>query len=118
MTTRLHTVAETKPYLDDCDFAGLEDIERANIVDFMAKEPLAGDLIKDSGGARKVRIARQGQGKSAGYRVIVAYVSDQAPVYLLALYAKNERANLSAADLAAVKKRIGVLKSHWKGRKK
>jgi hypothetical protein len=41
-----------------------------NLVDFLAENPTAGDLIVGTGGCRKLRVAGRGKGKSGGYRTI------------------------------------------------
>ena len=46
------------------------DEERSGFVDFIARNPEAGDVIPDSGGVRKARWRRQGTGKRGGVRVI------------------------------------------------
>jgi mRNA-degrading endonuclease RelE of RelBE toxin-antitoxin system len=51
------------------------DEERSDFVDFIARNPEAGDLIQDTGGVRKVRWSRQGSGKRGGVRVIYFYTS-------------------------------------------
>ena len=109
----LHTIVETGPYLDDCRAEGVSDPLRGEIVDMLARDPKSGALIKDSGGARKVRVAGRGRGKSGGYRVITAFVADHAPLYLLALYSKGEKANLSAVDLKTIRVLVAVLKKYW-----
>lgn len=118
MPKPLHAVAETNPYLDDCNYAGVSEAERAKIVDYIACNPTAGDVIKGTGGARKVRIAREGGGKRGGFRLISAFVGESAPVYLFALYAKNDRENISAKEANALKTVIAAIKKHWKPEKK
>jgi hypothetical protein len=66
----MRTVVETRPYLAAAAAAGMSDAERERTVLFLAENPEAGNLIKESGVCRKVRIAKDGKGKSAGYRVI------------------------------------------------
>lgn len=64
---------------------------------------------KEGGGIRKVRFALRGRGKSGGVRVIYYYHGRNVPIFLLTLFAKNEKANLSKAErnaLAAVARRI------------
>lgn len=92
----------------------MSDAKRAEIVDALARDPEAGDAIRESGGARKVRIGGRGRGKSGGYRVITGYVGDHAPVYLLALYSKGEKANLGAADLKTISSLMATLKKYWR----
>ena len=43
---------------------------RGEVIDFLARNPKAGDIMPETGGLRKYRHAREGQGKSSGYRVI------------------------------------------------
>ncbi len=69
---------------------------------FLGANPLAGDLISGTGGARKVRFARKGAGKSGGYRTIHYYAGDDVPLFLLALVDKADRANLSKAERNAL----------------
>lgn len=79
--------------------------ELATLVEYLAANPKAGDLIRGTGGVRKLRWARGGRGKSGGVRAIYYFHSEAMPLYLLTLFAKNEKADLSAAErveLAAV----------------
>ena len=106
------TVAETTEYIRRAEKL-LGDDERRDIVSHLAKHLKAGELMEGTGGVRKLRWARGGRGKSAGVRVIYYVHSDAMPLYLLTLFAKNERANLSKAernDLAAM---VDVLVSAW-----
>ncbi len=50
------------------------------------------------GGARKLRVARPGGGKSGGYRVISYYAGADVPVFLLIVFAKNMKSNLTKAE--------------------
>lgn len=68
------------------------------LVNYLAEFPQAGDLMQGTGGVRKLRWAREGKGKSGGVRVIYYFHSELIPLYLLTLFAKNERANLSMAE--------------------
>jgi hypothetical protein len=71
----------------------LEEIEAA-----LARDPLAGDMIPGTGGARKVRFPGKGRGKSGGYRTIHFWGGDDVPIFLLACYSKGERADLSQRE--------------------
>ena len=64
----------------------------------MAARPKAGDLDEGTGGVRKLRWGLGAQGKSGGVRVIYYAHSEEMPLYLLTLFAKNERANISKAQ--------------------
>jgi len=90
----MHTVVETfcaKP-------ASSSDAEREGVVSTIAKDPEIGDVIAGTGGFRKVRVALQGGGKSGGSR------DETMPVFLMQIYAKNDKANLSAAEKNQLKK--------------
>jgi hypothetical protein len=58
----MQTVIETKPYLAAAAAAGMSEGERERALLFLAENPDAGDLIRESGGCRKVRIAKDGKG--------------------------------------------------------
>jgi hypothetical protein len=91
----LTTVVETAVYLSKA--SGLLSAgERAATVDVLARDPEAGDLIRGTGGLRKVRIGLEGRGKRGGGRVIYWYHSERFPVVLLWVFAKNEASDLTA----------------------
>jgi len=87
----------------------MTDAERASVVNLLALNPGLGELIVGTGGCRKFRLAGRGKGKSGGYRVITFFGGVHMPVYLLTVFSKGERANLSRAEcnaLAQVSKRL------------
>lgn len=95
------TVAET-PEFQRRARAIMNDAERMALIDFIARNPTAGVSI--GAGIRKVRFARDGGGKSGGYRVIHFYDGDEdMPVFLITVFAKNEKANLTRAETETVK---------------
>lgn len=69
----MHSVVETPDYLADARHAEVTEVERGRIVILLAANPMAGDEIPGTGGARKLRFAGRGKGKSGGYRVITFY---------------------------------------------
>lgn len=93
----LITVAELAEYQRRAEKL-LAESERRDIVNYVAAFPKAGDLIKGTGGVRKLRWRRGGKGKSGGVRVIYYFHSERMPLYLLTVFAKNERADLSQAE--------------------
>jgi hypothetical protein len=78
--------------------AGLSDDELMAIATRLSENPLVGVLIPGTGGARKTRFAREGKGKSGGYRTIHYFGGDDIPIFLLALIDKGKRADLSQAE--------------------
>lgn len=65
---------------------------------YLAEHPEAGDIVPGAGGVRKLRWGAKGQGKRGGSRVIYFYRSRIAPIYMLAVNAKNEKSDLSAQE--------------------
>ena len=94
----MHTVIRTPTFLSDARASGLSEEEQADIVSLVAANPRLGDIMPGTGGARKLRIAGRGKGKSGGYRVVTYYAADDVPVLLLALINKGERANLTRME--------------------
>ena len=74
--------------------------KRATVVNMVVENPEAG--VPLGGGVRKVRVARLGRGKSVGARVVFLFAGEDIPVFLLTVFAKNEKANLSNRDLTAL----------------
>ncbi|MFL6789736.1 MAG: type II toxin-antitoxin system RelE/ParE family toxin [Bradyrhizobium sp.] len=72
--------------------------ERKAIVDRLAAEPTCGAVIPGGGGIRKVRFGFGGRGKSGGARIIYLFSGENLPVFILAVFAKNEKTNLAAAE--------------------
>ena len=106
----LITVVETRQYIAMTEGV-LDDALRASIVDMIAADPVAGDLIKDTGGLRKLRIALPGRGKSGGGRIISFFHDVGMPVFLLAFYAKNTQADLSPAQRKVAKKLTDAIRT-------
>jgi hypothetical protein len=115
----MHTVVETPSYLADAKAAGLTEAEREAVVEKIAAYPDTGDEIGGTGGARKVRVAGRGKGKSGGFRVITFYSGKHVPVFLLAVYSKGEKANLSKAERNELKGILAdVVQEYSKGVKR
>lgn len=67
-----------------------------------------------TGGARKVRFAGRGKGKSGGFRVITFYAAEDIPVFLLDIYGKDTQANLSKAECNELRKILTDLPRVWR----
>lgn len=91
--------------------------EYEEFIDYIAENPSAGDLIEGTGGARKLRWSRSGMGKRGGTRMITYYHSEDWPVYLLMLFAKNEKADLNAEDKRGLSEVVSAIKERHKRRK-
>jgi len=111
----MHTVVETLAYLTSAKEERVSDEERADIVTYLAENPEAGAIMPGTGGARKVRFAAHGRGKSGGYRIITFFASDDMPVFLLDMYSKSSQENLSQADRNELKQVLAALVENYRG---
>lgn len=109
----MHTVIETDAFLASAKDEGIGEDERAAIVSLIAADPSAGEIMVGTGGARKVRLAGRGKGKSGGYRIITFYASADRPVFLLDIYSKDSQSNLSKADRNELKTILTALQRDW-----
>jgi hypothetical protein len=110
----MHTVIETPAFLTSAADERISDDEREAIVSFMATNPEAGNIMPGTGGARKVRFAGRGKGKSGGYRVITFYAAEDIPVFLLDVYSKDTQANLSQVERNELRKTLTTLPRVWR----
>ena len=111
-----HTVIETPGFIRDAKAAGLDDAERWAIVSMFSANPTSGEEIKGTGGARKTRVGGRGKGKSGGYRVISFYSGDTVPVFLLNVFGKGERVDLSQAERNELRTELaGLVDDYRKG---
>jgi hypothetical protein len=90
----MQTVVETPAYLKAAEKL-FSAQEREGIVAMVASDPKCGEVIQGTGGFRKVRVGRSGMGKRGGARVIYILRNESFPVFLITVYGKNEKANLS-----------------------
>ncbi len=114
----MQTVIETHAFLASAADEGLSNDERAAIVSFIAENPTSGEIMTGTGGARKVRIAGRGKGKSGGYRVITFFGGDYIPVFLLDVYGKDTKDNLTKAERNELREILTALPRVWRERKK
>jgi hypothetical protein len=105
----MHTVVETPIFIRSAKEAGVTGDELDAIKNFLARSPDAGDEMPGTGGARKLRFAARGKGKSGGYRVITFYSGEGIPVFLLDIYAKGEKIDLTQSEKNALKRILAEL---------
>ena len=98
MSENLHTVCETHSFRRAADHAGLTREEVEDLVTYLAANPMAGAEVPGTGGCRKLRVAGRGKGKSGGYRTITFYSGKTIPVFLITIFSKGERADLSPKE--------------------
>ena len=91
----------------------LKDEERTSIVNYLAYHPLSGDIMQGTGGIRKLRWSAQGKGKSGGARVIYYYHNGSIPLFLLTVFGKGEKANLSQSERNELSKLTDLLLKNY-----
>lgn len=111
----LQSVVELQSFLRASKALSLSEEDRIAIIDFLAEQPESG--ISLGAGLRKVRIARQGGGKSGGYRVIYFFGGIEIPVLLVTIFAKNDRANISSAEQNQLANICVEIASNYRSRK-
>lgn len=84
----------------------LPDDQLARLQHYLNENPEAGDLIRESGGVRKLRWGVAGRGKRGGLRIIYYLRSKQGEIWLLTLYAKNAVESISGPALKQIKEEI------------
>ena len=85
-------------YLSDDDYRGFQS--------YLLQKPDAGKIVRGSGGVRKVRWAKSGEGKSGGLRIIYYWKKSEHEIWLLTLYSKSERATIASHVLKQIAESI------------
>ena len=95
------TVAETPTFTRQASNLFTEG-EKRELIDFLAADPLADDVIPGTGGVRKLRFGAAGGGKRGGARVVYYYVGEDSPLYALLAYAKSAQTDLTPEERRTV----------------
>ena len=93
---------------------GLADDDLAELQRWLCQNPSLGDVMQGTGGVRKVRFALPGKGKSGGVRVVYLDMVVAEKIYLLSVFAKNEKSNLSKAERNELESLVRLLKKEAK----
>ena len=72
--------------------------EKDELLYYLSSNPKSGTLMQGTGGIRKLRWASKGKGKSGGSRIIYFFYNENIPLFLLTIFGKNEKVNLSKAE--------------------
>jgi len=84
----------------------IRDEEYRDLQRVLVVNPLAGALIKNSGGLRKIRWRIAGKGKSGGIRVIYYYLTADSKIFMLVAYEKSKKDDLTQKELASIRKLV------------
>jgi hypothetical protein len=84
----------------------LSDQEYSRLQDALVRDPEAGSVIPGSGGVRKLRWGRAGQGKRGGMRFIYYLKRRDGVIWMLTIYAKSEASDIPASILRRIKDEI------------
>jgi hypothetical protein len=84
----------------------------------LLRNPVCGDVMRETGGFRKMRFALPGSGKSGGVRVIYLDISEYFTLYLVLTYPKSEKDNLSSSERSELKQIATNIKNNLRKRRK
>lgn len=88
--------------------------ERKAAVDYLAAHPESGAVMQGTGGLRKLRWGTGSRGKSGGVRLIYYYYNAAMPLFMITVFAKSEKANLTKAERNELAKLAMVLRDTYK----
>ena len=120
LLNRVYTNLVTREFIHTKEFderwksLSLTDDDLSELQSYLCTNPNVGDVMQGTGGIRKVRWALPGKGKSGGVRVVYLDIVVAEKIYLLSLFAKNEKANLSKEERNDLKNLVALIKQEAK----
>ena len=99
----VRTFYEMKHFTKKWQDLGFTDDELSQLQQVLLENPKAGDVMKGTGGLRKVRFAFPCSGKSGSVRVCYIDIEGVLEIHLIDVFAKNEKENLSKAERNAIR---------------
>lgn len=92
--------------------------EREELLFYLAANPKSGTLIQGTGGIRKIRWTSKGKGKSGGSRIVYFFYNESIPLFLLTIFGKNEKINLSKSERNELTKFVKELVKNYQRKEK
>jgi len=108
----LITLVELPEYIKRADKILSKD-ERDELLFYLSSHPKAGSVMQGTGGVRKLRWASKGKGKSGGSRIIYFFYNETIPMFLLTIFGKNEKINLSKSERNELSKLVKELVKNY-----
>lgn len=99
----MQTICELRSFRRAAAQAGMSDGEVLDLILYLAANPMAGEEIVGTGGCRKLRWSGRNKGKRGGYRAITFFSGKEMPVFLVTLFGKGERADLTQRERNALR---------------
>lgn len=93
----------------------LKEKELNSLIAYLAAHPTAGVIMQGTGGIRKLRWRREGLGKSGGVRVIYYFYNEAYPLFLLTVFGKSQKVNLSQGERNELAKLTRFLRDNYGG---
>lgn len=110
----MHTIVELPEYIKRASSV-LSEEEREDIIEYLSENPKAGELLTGTGGIRKLRWKAKGKGKNGGARLIYFYFNKSIPLFMLTVFGKGEKGNISKSDRNDLAKLTSLLKNNYGG---
>lgn len=111
----LQTVVETPEFIKQAN-AFMDVASKENFINYIAANPLDGDLISGTGGVRKIRWASNShQGKRSGARIIYYFYNEDTPIFLFTAYGKSQKVNLTMSEKNVLAKIVKSLITTYRG---
>ncbi len=107
------TIIETAQFLKKAKQI-MTPAEKDELITTIARNPKAGEVIPKTGGVRKLRVAREGQGKSRSFRSLYYYYDNQNPAFLFTVFGKNEKVNLTDSEKNTLYRIVQHIKKEMK----
>ena len=108
----MQTIVELPEYIQRSSRL-LNESEKKGIINYLASHPQSGAIMQGTGGIRKFRWATGNKGKSGGVRVIYYFHNKSIPLFLLTVFGKNEKDNLSKTERNELAKFANLLSKNY-----